>query len=308
MAEVGDSYTIVRPEEFRRHSQVGDLTVMALGPAGGDGQLTAVHLPRGTCVEFERLPFDAAVHTEADGPTLFVPLAVPEWGQLNGRDWVDERGVLVAPAGTELLGSHPAGWPVVVVKLNASTLDEVTADLGLESRFPDKRTPVRLSTAGPAALSVMERFAAAAFRPEVVGSASFEAEVAEFVALGLDGEQEPQAGRDQSRARSFSVMADADSFGEEQRWRGVSVSAVCRAIGASETRLRRAFRDVVYCSPKRFLTLRALNAARAVLVESSPATTTVSEVAVEFGFWHFGRFSRDYRELFGELPSVTLRS
>lgn len=36
-------------------------------------------------------------------------------------------------------------------------------------------------------------------------------------------------------------------------------------------------------------------------------TTTVSEVAFEFGFLHLGRFSQRYRDRFGELPSVTLR-
>jgi AraC-like DNA-binding protein len=30
-------------------------------------------------------------------------------------------------------------------------------------------------------------------------------------------------------------------------------------------------------------------------------------VALNWGFWHFGEFSRAYKDCFGELPSVTLR-
>ena len=30
-------------------------------------------------------------------------------------------------------------------------------------------------------------------------------------------------------------------------------------------------------------------------------------IAADFGFWEFGRFSGQYRRLFGELPSETLR-
>jgi transcriptional regulator GlxA family with amidase domain len=34
---------------------------------------------------------------------------------------------------------------------------------------------------------------------------------------------------------------------------------------------------------------------------------TAAAAAVEWGFWHFGEFSRAYKECFGELPSETLR-
>ena len=33
----------------------------------------------------------------------------------------------------------------------------------------------------------------------------------------------------------------------------------------------------------------------------------ITEVALDYGFGHLGRFSSDYRKLFGELPSETVR-
>jgi AraC family transcriptional regulator, ethanolamine operon transcriptional activator len=36
-------------------------------------------------------------------------------------------------------------------------------------------------------------------------------------------------------------------------------------------------------------------------------STTVSAQALNWGFWHFGDFSRAYKDCFGELPSETLR-
>jgi AraC-like DNA-binding protein len=36
-------------------------------------------------------------------------------------------------------------------------------------------------------------------------------------------------------------------------------------------------------------------------------STTVSAEALKWGFWHFGDFSRAYRNCFGELPSDSLR-
>jgi len=36
--------------------------------------------------------------------------------------------------------------------------------------------------------------------------------------------------------------------------------------------------------------------------------TKIGTIANRCGFWHMGRFAADYRRLFGELPSETLRS
>ncbi|GHU15365.1 hypothetical protein AGMMS50225_28560 [Betaproteobacteria bacterium] len=38
-----------------------------------------------------------------------------------------------------------------------------------------------------------------------------------------------------------------------------------------------------------------------------PALDTVGDIAARWGFWHLSHFAADYKEMFGELPSDTLR-
>lgn len=85
-----------------------------------------------------------------------------------------------------------------------------------------------------------------------------------------------------------------------------TVPELCSAAGVSQRTLEYAFRDQLGLRPAQFLKLRRLNAARAALAASPPATT-VTDVAFELGFWDAGHFARDYDALFGESPSKTLR-
>ena len=56
--------------------------------------------------------------------------------------------------------------------------------------------------------------------------------------------------------------------------------------------------------PMAYFKALRLNAVR-VALKVTPAA--VSEAAREFGFHHLGNFAADYRRLFGERPSETLR-
>lgn len=59
-------------------------------------------------------------------------------------------------------------------------------------------------------------------------------------------------------------------------------------------------------SPVTYLRTMRLNRVRSEL-RQCPAST-VGDVAARWGFWHLSRFAREYRALFGELPSATLKA
>ena len=60
-------------------------------------------------------------------------------------------------------------------------------------------------------------------------------------------------------------------------------------------------------TPKHYIRQRKLERVRACLSDPVARVRNVTEVALDYGFLHLGRFSESYRSAFGELPSDTLR-
>ncbi len=112
------------------------------------------------------------------------------------------------------------------------------------------------------------------------------------------------------RARAFHICRMARAFVEDSLTIDAvpTVTDICRTIGVSERALQYAFRAYVDMSPVNYLRLCRLNRVRTTLRVSDPQATTVTAVAMRFGFLHLGRFAQDYRQVFDEPPSVTLAS
>ena len=88
----------------------------------------------------------------------------------------------------------------------------------------------------------------------------------------------------------------------------ITIRALCSPVAVSERTLRNAFRETYGMSPTRYFKLLRLAHVRTSLERSTHRATTVLCVAVKAGFWHMGRFAAEYKDRFGELPSVTLRT
>jgi AraC-like DNA-binding protein len=85
------------------------------------------------------------------------------------------------------------------------------------------------------------------------------------------------------------------------------MAELCAAVGVSYWTLRDCCLEYLGMSPKRYLWLRRVHLARRALRSADAESTTVTEIATNYGFWELGRFSVAYRSLFGESPSTTLR-
>lgn len=83
-------------------------------------------------------------------------------------------------------------------------------------------------------------------------------------------------------------------------------ATLAAALRVSQRTLEQAFHDILGMGPVSWLRLQRLNRAHRDLRHATP-DDTIAQVATRWGFWHLGRFSGAYRQLFGCPPSHTLR-
>lgn len=227
----------------------------------------------------------------------------------NGCDLV--RGSLqVYPEGTDLLyrAHADSGW--VVISIDRKELQtSARTHLGRELALP---------TTGfwnlPAPMSLVARFLKlvhcrhAGSVLEGASAAIFDSRLrlalVEVLGSG-DADQAAEIERAvQHRAGIVRRGAQVIRRLVEDR-RGYSSQELCRILGVSERNLQLHFKQSLGISPKAWFRRQSLNLVRSELLRTGPQGRTVTEVAVDFGFNHLGRFAGDYRKLFGESPSRT---
>lgn len=87
----------------------------------------------------------------------------------------------------------------------------------------------------------------------------------------------------------------------------ISIIDVCSALYVEQRVLNYCFQEVIGLLPILYLKYLRLNQVRRQLLRASSAPCNIGNIAASSGFWHPSRFSTEYRKLFGELPSETVR-
>lgn len=87
------------------------------------------------------------------------------------------------------------------------------------------------------------------------------------------------------------------------------IGELANTLGISRRHLQNCFQDAYGVNAGRILRVIRLNRVRTDFQQAILHNKKVSigDVAAEWGFWHWSRFSASYREMFGELPSETMR-
>jgi len=123
-----------------------------------------------------------------------------------------------------------------------------------------------------------------------------------FLALSADPRILDDLSTGSQRARALRIARD---YVQAHADENLPLSEISAVAGVSLRSLNRAFREALGVSPKAYYQRLRLSRFRRALIEGAESET-ISDAVNALGFWHMGQLARDYRALFGELPSATV--
>jgi AraC family transcriptional regulator, ethanolamine operon transcriptional activator len=237
-------------------------------------------------------------------------------GSANGLPLRSGTMLCVQP-GTEVVFVAEPGYESVFALLGPK---EIEAHLRGRQREGDFRIPrgAELLHRDPASVRRFFEWGArlvdtAARHPELFNERrearlAAQAELLETLLATLGAATDFQPPRsDRTRLAQSRIVKIAEDYALAYVGGRLYLTDLCRATGVSERSLEYAFKETMGMTPTSYLTRVRLHRVRKALQSATRASTTVSAEALNQGFWHFGEFSRAYRDCFGEVPSETLR-
>lgn len=132
--------------------------------------------------------------------------------------------------------------------------------------------------------------------------------VAILVDMISHGQVDPMVAR--SFQRRHRVIEAVRSYVLEHRDQSISVPDLCEHAHVSRRTLQYCFEDILGVSPVSYLRILRLNGVRRQLLERERGARArfIGDVAAQWGFNNFSQFSSDYRRLFGECASASLKA
>jgi AraC-like DNA-binding protein len=250
------------------------------------------------------------------GLLAFVTFGPQAKGTVNGVPVRSDLMLVAAPESEARFVAEP-GWENVTFLLPPQ---DISAQLTARQRENEFRWPHGVETLQVDAQSVRALFGwgkrlvdTAARQPALFNERKTERAAAHvelletlLATLGAANDFEPDRS-DRTRQAYSLIVKSVEDYALSHAGDHLYVSDLCRAAAVSERTLEYAFKAVMGLTPMTYLVRLRLHRVRQALLAGTQGSTTVSAEALNWGFWHFGEFSRAYKECFGELPSDTLR-
>jgi AraC-like DNA-binding protein len=261
-----------------------------------------------------RLAPAAAVHTlpEKDWATLLLPLNAQSEFVFNGR--VAEPLDLFLSAGPDgyvTTGKDRCNIAIGVRKSRLVSACSALADVSMEDvllrdlvlpQKQDAKGCLRRALIGAAKASEYEFLSQGQFTMEAALENDLTSMLAaQLVPAMLRVPEVNYVGRNALHVVHTAIAAS-------KALPAPGLADLCAATDVSQRWLHKCFMDVLGVSPYQYIRLARLAKARELLLMHEPTTPTlIKSISLSVGYRLSGRFAKEYRSVYGENPSDTLR-
>lgn len=275
-----------------------------LKPGSYDGSVETLTLPG---VSISREWINVAVEQDVVAPAgrmVFVqPLTPVEDGRINAAR-IPDGHVIMLHGGQEVHAALPPGSDLLIVTVDKERLP-----------VPVRRPAPAYLAAGFTAADVAGTWFLSLLAGSMAGELAAGPEQALLLSDLMTDKLAYLFDRIVAGGRALGLRSSGD-FRLFQRARDLvaaeseephTISEIALRLDVSAAALRQAFLTTVGIGPGTWLRQHRLDGARRDLMASDTTGSTVSDIAMKWGFWHLGRFSAYYAEQYGESPSQTAR-
>ena len=233
-------------------------------------------------------------------------------GRINGR-LGDADTIMVRPGNCEFELVTPADYAIYGIVIQRHALLAAADRMGCRIDWSQLASAEVLHVTKPAKTACLQTLAYLLSEDEVcserkpLASIEFPQQAVMMAMLSMLDTSEVDSAVSNSFMRRQRIVAQARDYVLAHREQVITVPELCERLHVSRRTLQYCFEDVLGISPIQYLRIIRLNGARRHLREDLSGSRTVRDIAADWGFWHFSQFSSDYRKLFGQTPSESLR-
>ncbi|MBT8438841.1 MAG: helix-turn-helix domain-containing protein [Gammaproteobacteria bacterium] len=314
------SYAVARKrfddfEELATAIRAWDLDFRQLDRGRSIPEFTQVLGPN---VHFTHARFDRHYHQQGSTPAGMRTFALLE-DTVSGVHWfgreVTSSLLMCFPASRELDAVSRPDFNVYTISISEDLLAETGLTIGLSDLNKIIRNEDRVVNCNPALLqaigSKLREILAYSLHnslsinhPDIkhILETELPALILEALTVSLDvnSPKPAQWKKQQAIKKSQEYLREFDN-------ESISISALYQFADVSLRTLECAFKEYYGVTPKNYLTAMRFNSVRKELRKNHSQSTSIADIANQWDFWHMGQFAADYKRLFGELPSETVK-
>lgn len=257
--------------------------------------------------------YDMGVHVQGMTPPGVIGLGVPRRAGRQSKYWGISHDETSLPASLSgpVEGRLVKGHEQIIIFIDKEYLEQSLSPLLYETLITNAANH-RLRTTADMEKN-LDNWVAGTLRRFIMSPGLVQSRLAIEAALGELTDHVARiagslsAATDiQSPSKRKRALLRVIDYLRYDRTANLPLHKLCEIAGVGERSLQYAFHEELGLTPKEFMMRRRLHNARQELLFRGVEESSVTDVALKYGFLELGRFAGQYKKLFGELPSKTL--